>query len=76
VSPVLISYLKLSDDMVVEVVTDNELSNEYDCSKKARNRCASHCSRELFDHTTEVTQQALSYCYQKILSTLARGNLA
>jgi hypothetical protein len=34
VSPVSISYPKLSDDTVVEVVTDNELSNEYDAAKK------------------------------------------
>jgi hypothetical protein len=79
-SPVLISYPKLSDDTVVEVVTDNELSNECDCSRKARNRClmrtysnrcTSHCSKELFDHTTEVTQQARVIAIKKILSTLA-----
>jgi hypothetical protein len=73
VSPVSISYPKLSDDTVVEAVTDNELSNEYDCSTKARTDAHHTVPRS---YLTIVTQQALSYCHQKILSTLARGNLA
>lgn len=79
VSPCLILHFRFSDDTVVEVVTDNKLSKEYDCSEKyeigalvrthssSSNRCASHRSRELFDHTTVGTHQALSYCHKKSL---------
>jgi hypothetical protein len=79
VSPCLILHFRFSDDTVVEVVTDNKLSKEYDCSEKyeigalvrtyssSLNRCASHHSRELFDHTTVGTHQALSYCHKKSL---------
>jgi hypothetical protein len=34
VSPCLILHFRFSDDTVVEVVTDNKLSKEYDCSEK------------------------------------------
>ena len=79
VSPCLILYFRFSDDTVVEVMTNNKLSKEYDCSEKyeigalvrthssSSNRCASHRSRELLDHTTVGTHQALSYCHKKSL---------